>query len=120
MSHRNLSINQVMDFLELPMSEVKPLLIALNGNADKAQPLLTKFKLLCKKQRRVLAKKYHPDICQDGGDRMKSINNIVDSVLKSRIIIRQPEPIYQYYSYSYYYGGSTSTATNYYTYTGNY
>ena len=112
------NIQAMMQILELPMSEVESLLKCLNGNAGKAQPLLTKFKLLVKKQRRYLAKKYHPDMTTGNEDKMKQINNVVDWVLKSRINIVKPvQPVYHYefrfhYGYS---GGGTTTATNYYT-----
>ena len=54
-----LNIYAVMQILELPMSEVEPLLNALKSNGNNVQSYLTKFKLLARKQRRYLAKKYH-------------------------------------------------------------
>ena len=46
----NISIQTVMDILELPMSEVNPLLEAMKCHADNMQSLLNKFKSLCNKQ----------------------------------------------------------------------
>ena len=107
------NIHAVMQILELPMSEVEPLLKCLNGNADKAQPLLTKFKLLVKKQRRYLAKKYHPDMTAGNEDRMKQINNVVDNLLKSRINIQQPvRPTVYQYTYVYTGAGYNQTTTS--------
>lgn len=105
---KQINIKQAMDLLELPMSTVQPLLDCLHGRADQAQPLLTKFKVTCRKQRRRLAKKYHPDKTKDDGKRMAVINNLVDQILESKIIIRKPPPVVHYY----YYAG-TGTMNNY-------
>ena len=113
----NINMQAVLKLLELPMDSANPLINILNSNPSVAQPFLTKFKLLIRKQRRILAKKYHPDIYKDGDNRMKRINNIIDMLLKSRIMLPQPVVIRTYhfhasYHYSGYGGSGASTTTS--------
>lgn len=46
-----------------------------------------------KKQRKVLAKKYHPDVCEGGEENMKAVNSSVDLLLQLRIKYYPPKPI---------------------------
>lgn len=113
----NDQIMPIMQMLELPMSTVQPLLDQLKRNAQEAQPYLTKFKMIVRKQRRHLAKKYHPDITKDGGEHMKKINNLIDVLLASKIIVNRPQVVvYRYYTYGApsYNDTTTVTGTGYY------
>ncbi len=80
-------------------------------SAAHAEELLDKFKEHVKKQRRILAKKYHPDVSKDpeeGLERLKEINAMVEFVMRLRVNI-QPRPVcvrYTHYSSIY-----TSTAS---------
>lgn len=64
------TVTIICEILELPIDSLD-----LTGCVDqsKADKELVKFKDLCKKQRRVLAKKYHPDIVKDDGKNWKMV-----------------------------------------------
>jgi len=60
---------------------------------------LNTFKDKIKKQRKILARKYHPDICKDENslNKMKSINEAADFLEKLNIQQRQmmPRPVFK-------------------------
>ena len=79
---KKLSIEEVCRVLELPIDSW-----TLEGNSgkEKAEKSLQDFKDLVKKQKRTLAKKYHPD--KTGGDdtKIKEINSMIDLIMKLEI-----------------------------------
>ena len=82
-----------------------------------SQPLLTKLKLRVRKQRRQLAKKYHPDLNPKNLKRMQQVNQLCDFLLASKIMYRPPPVQFHYTVHvyqsqpSYYTTGYDSTAT---------
>jgi len=58
--------------------------------------IMTPFKQRVSDRRRELAKKYHPDINNGGGEKMKHINQACDFLLKLKIncIPRPPQPVH--------------------------
>ena len=97
------NIQELLAKIELPLNALDKLQKARCVSV--AQQGLNDFKQIVKEQRRVLAKRHHPD---KGGDekRMQEINNICDWILGSEIIMPVQQPIVTYYSYF-----STSSAT---------
>jgi len=75
---------------------------------DQGVDCLDRFKEVVLKQRRALAKKYHPDLGNGGEEKMKQINNVVDFVKSMRIQKPSPPPVFVY-SFSFGTGGSTSS-----------
>ena len=99
--------HELLTALELPLN-------ALDGiqkakSIPTVQRELKDFKQVVKQQRRVLAKRYHPDKGVDA-ERMKEINNICDWVLGSEITPIPIQPVVRYYSYSYF-SGTTASST---------
>lgn len=80
-------------------------------NFQEASKKFNEFKELVRKQRKVLAKKYHPDVCLDDGDRLKELNCLIDQVLKMDLQPPRPRPTVVYYSMNNGYA-TTSTATS--------
>jgi hypothetical protein len=84
--HRNLSLGEALDFLEIPRDQLPPLNKARSyGEACK---MLEDIKDQARKQRRALAKRYHPDISsgdQAQAERMITINNLVDAIIKAEL-----------------------------------
>jgi len=74
---KTLPIQEILRVLELPMSKANFLNIPYRQAVGK----LEKFKREVEKQRRFLAKKYHPDVSNDSGVKMKEVNGVVDLVL---------------------------------------
>lgn len=81
-----MNIQDVLRIMELPPTTFK---LGPNQTFDEAQLLLEEFKKEIHKQRRRLAKKYHPDVSQGNIDKMQVINQIVELVDKMRI--RRPQ-----------------------------
>jgi len=70
--------------------EISPNSYGLHGNMQKeeAEIALQDFKGIVKKQHRVLAKKYHPDLPSSGESelaKMKEINSTIDLIMKLKI-----------------------------------
>lgn len=85
-----MSIGKMCQLLEIPLRSWK----FNNGMSfEDAQNFLIEFKEKVKKQRKELAKKYHPD--KTGGDdaRIKEINNVVDLVMKLEIKKQVQRPV---------------------------
>jgi len=99
-----ITIQQVLAILEIPLDHTVASLVK-----QPTQPKLTQFKLKIRRQRRQLAKKYHPDLGHNP-DRMKQINQLCDLLLASKIEYRPP-PVQVFYHYTYSTYDSTSTAT---------
>lgn len=77
--------------------------------------MLAAFKDRVKKQRRILARKYHPDICQDPGNRMKTVNEMCDFLLNLKGRFNPPPPPVRFtmrFYYSHYSSSGTSNSTN--------
>ena len=107
-----MTIQEILQFLEIPIDhEVLTLL------QRPSQPLLTKLKLRVRKQRRQLAKKYHPDLNPKNLKRMQQVNQLCDFLLASKIMYRPPPVQFHYTVHvyqsqpSYYTTGYDSTAT---------
>jgi len=70
---------------------------------------LDRFKEAVFKQRRLLVKKYHPDLGNGGEDKMKQINDVVDFVKSMRVYKPSPPPVFVY---SFSFGTSTGSTTD--------
>ena len=107
---KNININDLFKMLEIDLDFQRQ----FEGIAtyEKAVIKLDKIKELVKKQRRVLSKKYHPDVCADGEEKMKEINNLIDTVMKMKVNIQSPQPVmYRYYTYNTYNSYATSSTS---------
>ena len=106
-------INQALDILELAHSTFD---VMSAPNPNLAAKKLNDFKDLVKKQRKLLTKKYHPDLPDGNQEKMKLINNVVDELLKIQIRIQRPvQVVYTHVFYSQgngYYSDSSSSTTN--------
>jgi len=107
----NIRIEDALKILELPTTLFLSIIHA--GSPQKAKDELENFKNIIKKQKKILAKKYHPDVYDGDEDRIKQINNVIDFILTLRIIV-QPKPVQVYHNvFTGYYNDSTTTSTNY-------
>jgi len=106
------SPQQVLHILEMD----HPIISQLNGcrNYEQGVEYIEQFKKDVLKQRRLLSKKYHPDL-GNGEDKMKQINNVVDFVKCLQVVKPAPQPVFHYFSFSMSTGG-TSTTNSYTTY----
>lgn len=80
-------------------------------NYEMANKAIEKLHELVKRQRKVLAKKYHPDI---GGDaeKFKEVNSVCDKLLDIKVQVIQPQPIFHHtIIIRTSYNGSTTTST---------
>lgn len=77
-----INIKDVCQLLEIPLNYWN---FHSGMNFHQATEHLKKFKELAKTQRKLLAKRFHPD--KTGGDdaKIKEINNVVDLVMKLEI-----------------------------------
>ena len=87
-------IEDICSILELPVSSYG---LDERMSKDEADKALQDFKDLVKKQWRVLAKKYHPDLPSSGEAelaRMQEINATIDIIMKLKItkIAQKPRP----------------------------
>lgn len=96
------TLKEIMEGLELDPSifPLKP-----NMGFEEASKKLIVFKEIIKKQRKLLAKKYHPDKPGNIGkeDKMKKVNNLSDMVLNMQIEIKQPKVFQRIYVYRHQY-----------------
>jgi len=103
-----INLQKLLNIIELPPSA----LAVLNtpSSFDKVKHDIMLFKERVKDQRRVLAKKHHPDI---GGDidKMKEINDACDLLLKLRIEPIRPPTVIRMYSSAATGYNSTTTAS---------
>ena len=90
MSQKNIRIEDALKILELPTTLF--LSVTHAGSPQRAKEELENFKNTIKKQKRILAKKYHPDVYSGSEDRIKQINNIIDFIETMNIIVRPPRP----------------------------
>lgn len=98
----NMNPKNLMKFIELPFNLL---------NSIKNQNDLNEFKKIVTRQRRILAKKYHPDHFPNYENLMKDINAACDLFLKLQLF-SQPQVVVRYYYYSSnYYGGTTTANT---------
>jgi len=88
-----MNISLALARLEIPEHEVKP---PINAPMSIMSEHLENLKLRVKKQRKLLALKYHPDVCHDETslDKMKEINEAADFLenLKMSPNINMPMP----------------------------
>jgi hypothetical protein len=104
MNPKNLKANEVLELLEMPQDSL--ILI-------KDEKGLEVFKEVVKKQRKVLAKKYHPDKFPSQNI-MHEVNALCDFLLKLRIIYQpRPQVIRVHSSYSYTTTGTTNSTSYY-------
>jgi hypothetical protein len=105
-------INQSIRLMELNY----PLISILKHSQSQREmeTCVNDFIAKIKKQRRLLAKKYHPDICNNGEEMMKSINAAHDFLTKLKINFtpQRPQTVF-YYTYSTYAYDTTTTSTGY-------
>lgn len=104
-------INSAIALLELSY----PLLSVLKQARSREAVLNIEkeFKGLVRKQKKTLAKKYHPDYYKGGDEKMKLINAGVDFLLGLKIEFRLPVvPVFRPVYYQYWYTSSTDTATS--------
>ena len=111
---QTIQIEEALVILELSMDEVKPFMFArLEGDMKEAKVEFVKFKERVKKQRRLLAKKWHPDVCGED-TKMKLINKVADAFMAATIDIVNPQPMtVRVYTYTFegggYDGGTTTS-----------
>lgn len=105
---KQINLNQLISVLELPAS-------CLNFTKQPYQRALVGikvFKELINKQRKLLAKKYHPDRNGGDGSKMKEINNVVDLLLTIEVKPLPPPQlrpmVFHYHFTNYHYGNSTT------------
>lgn len=82
-----------LDILELSQKETSFLLEQPRNYKDLTEGL-DRFKNLVKKQRKKLARKYHPDMPKGNEEKMKQINDAVDFIMNLKAIRRQPAPVH--------------------------
>jgi len=114
-SQQKVPIEEVCRILELPVSVWK---LNPKMGVEQAQSFVEEFKELVKKQRKILAKKYHPDKTGSDDSRIKQINNMVDIVMKLEITAQRrqrPQNIRFHFTSA---SGGNSTASS--GYTGSY
>jgi hypothetical protein len=102
-------INKINQSIKL-MGLNYPLISIIKHSQSKqeAEMCINDFIAKVKKQRRFLAKKYHPDICNDGEEIMKSINAAYDFLTKLKVQTR-PQTVFYYTYTTYSYDTTTST-----------
>jgi hypothetical protein len=109
--NKTIRIEDALKILELPTTLFLPVTHA--NSPQKAQEELESFKNIIKKQKKVLAKKYHPDVYDGDEERIKQINNIIDFINVMRIVVRPPPTIiYHHVFTSNYNSATTSTFYN--------
>ncbi|MCP4366784.1 MAG: hypothetical protein GY797_01530 [Deltaproteobacteria bacterium] len=109
---KKVPIEEVCRILEIPVSSWK---LDSKMSVEQAMKFVEEFKVMVKKQRKVLAKKYHPD--KTGGDdtRIKQVNNMVDIVDKLEItkIPRRPQPQNVRFRFSHTSGTTDGTSSSF-------
>ena len=102
-------INKAIRTMELNYPFVS---ILKNARSQKkAEKVVDEFKNIVKKQKKLLAKKYHPDVCNTGDETMKLINAACDLLIKLNITFTPPRPqVVRYYTYAY---SDTASSTGY-------
>ena len=102
------SINECLDILEMDYSTFD--IIPNQTPYNEAVQKLEVFKQKVKKQRKILAKKYHPDVKNGSNEKMQLINRIVDSVMVLQIQIPRPRRVVFEFSFHGY--GTTATTAS--------
>ena len=106
-------LGEALDLVELP--EYKE--IFGNRKYPDLKDIVDEFKEKLRKKRKVLAKKYHPDVNPDGEKDFKEINRIIDTLLtikvrppKRRYVTVRVQPTYSYTNFTgNYYDTSATT-----------
>lgn len=102
-------MNEVLTILELPFDSFQ---INKKMQVSVVNQKLQDFKDLVKRQKKILSKKYHPDLSNGNEEKMKLINNMIDAVMAIEIrIMPVRRRVNVYYSYS----TSTTTSSTSYT-----
>jgi len=108
-----INLQDIVQILELPSTSLNFL---KNPDYKEAQKGLNEFKHLVKKQRRQLAKKYHPDLGHSP-EKMKQINQVADLIRTLHLEFKRPQVqivrIFVYNSNSVYYSSTTTTSMGY-------
>lgn len=91
--NKQLTFEQAFDILQL---KNKNILVKM-ANAKKYEDACTaleEMKEIIKKQKRILSKKYHPDV---GGDaeKFKEMIELTDALLDLKVQIRRPQPTFR-------------------------
>jgi len=80
---------------------------------NKATKLLDEFKESVKKQRKALAKKYHPDLNKSADpDHMGKVNNACDLLMQLKVQKPQPIQVVRFYTHGATYSTTTTTSTS--------
>ena len=109
---KTINIPDVILELELPKEVYLPIVEATNeGNPELVSQRLALLKVKVRKQRRLLARKYHPD---KGGslEKMQRINALCDTLLRAKVFVNRPppRPVFRTFYYSFTYNMGTSSA----------
>jgi len=108
------SMTEVIDIFELDPRQLPKL--DRRMSFSQACRALEELKQRFRSQRKLLAKKYHPDRTGGDGEQLKLINHLLDQVEKLDIVKPRPQPkVVYYWSRSAYGGGTNSTNYTYYT-----
>lgn len=117
MQKQQLHVNEISSTLELPNDVWK---LDERMSVDQAQRVLDEFKVLVKKQHKVLAKKYHPDLPGNGEkeeSRMKEVNAMIDVIMNLKITLLRPKVMHNFEShfrpFSNGFSDNTSTANSF-------
>jgi len=110
---RQVNLNEVLTELEIVEERFHN--IMRSPSPQLALERLEDLKRTVRKQKRILAKKYHPDIPGGSTKKMQRINSCVDIILNLRIQIQRPRPVInvRWQTMSATYGSSTTTTTFY-------
>ena len=92
-------INKAIKTMELNYPLISILKCA--RSQKEAEKVVDELKNIVKKQRKLLAKKYHPDICNVEDETMKLINAACDFLTKLNMTFTLPQPqVVHYYTYT--------------------
>lgn len=102
---KQINLNDLLEIVEMKGSLNE--LLTGRCSMEQGKKILSKFKEDLKKQRKDLARRYHPDMSGGSVEKMQMINDAVDNLMKLEI---QPQPVQRvvYYQYNPY-GATTST-----------
>ncbi len=107
--NKQIDIFALIKLLEIPTSKIDFLKTLFNkGTYQGAVYGLQELKKSAKKQRRILSKKYHPDLASGNAELMKEINAAVDILLQLKIEPPRPQPMVIVFQFG---GGFATTAT---------
>ena len=107
--NKQIPIQEVIRILELPNNTFDFLQERLSYNEMVNK--VNELKDIVSKQKKLLSKKYHPDVFKGGHEKMAEINNIIDLLNKLKVIEQRPQV--QRIHITYNYNSATSTGGTY-------